>query len=73
MYGASPRASIGLMLASKAVAFGEGREYVQFEDVQKVYLAVLRHRIVLNYDAKTDEVKEDSILLELASQVLLTD
>jgi len=71
LYGASPRASIGLMMAGKAVAFLEWRNEVVYEDIQKVYLAVLRHRIVLNYDAKVDGVDADTILLELAGQVSL--
>lgn len=68
-YGASPRASIGLMLAWKSVAFVEWREEVTYKDIQKIYLAVLRHRILLNYDAKIDEISADDILLELAGQI----
>jgi MoxR-like ATPase len=45
---------------------------VTHTDVQKIFLAVLRHRIILNYEAKIAGVTADSILLELAGQVLLT-
>lgn len=68
LYGASPRWSIGLMIASKALAFVEGKEYVTHEDVQKVALSVLRHRIVLNYDAKIEGLSEDGVLLSLFAE-----
>jgi MoxR-like ATPase len=42
------------MNASKAVAFLEGRDYITYEDVQKVALNCLRHRIIISYDAKID-------------------
>ncbi len=71
LYGASPRWSIGLMISSKAVAYLEGREYVKHDDVQRVFLSVLRHRVVLTYDAKIDNLTEDEILLEIASKVPL--
>jgi len=69
IYGASPRASIALMKASKVVAFLSGRSVVESSDIQKIYLPVLRHRILLNYQAKIDEVSADTILLELAGQI----
>jgi len=69
LYGASPRWSIGLMTAAKAVAFVEWREYVTHEDIQKITLAVLRHRIVLSYDAKIQGLDEDQVLLDLFSHV----
>jgi len=68
-YGASPRGSIGLMLSAKAVAFLEWRDFVKHEDVQKVFLAVMRHRIVLSYDAKIDWLTEDDVLLDIVSEV----
>jgi len=68
LYGASPRASIGLMRASKVLAFSEDRNEVIFDDIQKIFLAVLRHRIILNYDAKSDGVSEDDVLLEIAGR-----
>lgn len=71
LYGSSPRWSIGLMIAAKALAFVEGKEYVTHEDVQKVALSVLRHRIVLSYDAKISWLTEDGVLLELFGEVRL--
>lgn len=71
LYGTSPRWSIGLMLASKAVALATGRTYVTHEDVQKVALPVLRHRIILNYQAKLAWLTEDQVLLSLFETVAL--
>ncbi|MEI8008180.1 MAG: MoxR family ATPase [bacterium] len=71
LYGTSPRGSIGLMQASKAVALATGRTYVTHEDVQKVALPVLRHRIILNYQAKLAGLTEDQVLLELFEIVSL--
>lgn len=70
-YGSSPRWSIGLMNASKAVAFCEGRDYVTHDDVQKVALTVLRHRVILSYEAKMEGLHEDQVLLELFKTVKL--
>lgn len=69
--GASPRGSLGLMFAAKAAALMIGRAYVTHQDVQHIALAVLRHRVILNYDAKVDGVSEDIILLEVFGQVTL--
>jgi len=71
LYGTSPRGSIGLMLASKAVALSAGRNYVMHEDVQKVALPVLRHRVILNYQAKLAGLTEDQVLLSLFEMVSL--
>lgn len=71
LYGTSPRGSIGLMLASKAVALAEGRAFVTHEDVQRVALSVLRHRVILNYQAKLSGLSEDQVLLELFEEVKL--
>ncbi len=71
LYGTSPRGSIGLMTASKAVALAEGRTYVTHEDVQRVALPVLRHRVILNYQAKLSGLSEDEVLLELFRWVKL--
>jgi len=72
LYGSSPRGSIGLMTAAKALAFVQGKEYVTHEDVQKVALSVLRHRIVLSYDAKISWLTEDGVLLDLFGEVKLS-
>jgi MoxR-like ATPase len=62
MYGASPRASINLNLAAKAVAFFDEREYVLPEDIKEIALDVLNHRIILNYEAEADNVKTKDII-----------
>lgn len=71
LYGTSPRGSLGLMLASKAVALAQGRKHVTHEDVQRVALSVLRHRVILNYQAKLSGLTEDQVLLELFEAVPL--
>jgi MoxR-like ATPase len=60
-YGASPRASIALMKASRAVAFMNGRGYVTPEDIKEIGLDVLRHRIILSYEAEAEEIDTDQI------------
>ena len=59
------------MLGSKAVALAEGRNYVTHEDVQKVALAVLRHRVVLSYEAKTDGLDADQVLVGIFESISL--
>ena len=71
LYGTSPRGSIGLMITSKALAFCSGRNYVTHEDVQRVALPVLRHRIILNYQARLAGLNEDQVILELFEGVKL--
>jgi len=55
-FGVSPRASINLNLASKAVAFMDGRDYVLPEDIKEIAEDVLNHRIILNYEAEADGI-----------------
>ncbi|GAB3650095.1 AAA family ATPase [Echinicola sediminis] len=55
-FGVSPRASINLNLASRAVAFMDGRDYVLPEDIKEVAEDVLNHRIILNYEAEADNI-----------------
>ena len=62
MYGASPRASINLNLAAKAVAFFDEREYVLPEDIKEIAQDVINHRIILNYEAEADGVKTQDII-----------
>ncbi len=71
LYWASPRASINLFFASKALAYLQGRDYVDFEDIQRLILNVLRHRIILSYDAIVEWWSIDEILLEKISNVSL--
>jgi MoxR-like ATPase len=69
LYGASPRASIGLVLASKALAFIEGRNHVSAEDIQKMALPVLRHRIILNFEAERKGMTTDDVIMEVLKKV----
>jgi len=55
-YGASPRGSISMALAGRAHAWLAGRDYVSPEDLQQIAKDVLRHRIVLSYDAEADGI-----------------
>jgi MoxR-like ATPase len=62
MYGASPRACMGIDRASRAHAWLNGRDYVGPEDIQEVAPDVLRHRLVLSFEAEADGVEPDSII-----------
>ena len=64
-YGASPRATINLILASKASAFLEGRGYITPEDVRYIGIDVLRHRIILTYEAEAEELTSEDIIQRL--------
>jgi MoxR-like ATPase len=68
-FGASPRASINMNLAAKAVAFMEGRDYVLPEDIKEVALDIMNHRIILNYEAEADNVKTSDIIRALLTKV----
>jgi MoxR-like ATPase len=61
-YGASPRASIALVIGGRAMAFLRGRDYVLPHDVDELALDVLRHRVVLSYEALADDVDADTIV-----------
>ncbi|MBM4434262.1 MAG: MoxR family ATPase [Chloroflexi bacterium] len=61
-YGASPRASINLIVAARALAFIRGRDYVLSGDVLELVPDVLRHRLVLSYEALSDDVTADAIV-----------
>ena len=67
--GASPRASIGLAKAAKAHAFIEGRGYVTPEDVKAVAMEVLRHRIILSYEAEAEEVSAELVVQKILDSV----
>jgi len=64
-YGASPRASIYLNIASKAHAFIRGRGYVTPEDVKAVGMDVLRHRIIITYEAEAEELTSEDIVKKI--------
>jgi MoxR-like ATPase len=68
-YGASPRASISLAMASKAYAFIKRRGYVIPEDVRAVCYEVLRHRIGLTYEAEAENMTTDQIVSEIINAV----
>ena len=68
-YGASPRASISLSMASKAYAFIKRRGYVIPEDVRAVCNEVLRHRIGLTYEAEAENVTTENIIAEIINAV----
>ena len=68
-YGASPRATIALTIASRAKAFLDGRGYVTPQDVKDVALDVLRHRIGLSYEAEALEKTSDDIVKLLLEHV----
>ena len=64
-FGASPRATISLALASKAVAFMNGRSFVTPQDIKDVGLDVLRHRIIVTYEAEAENVTSDDIIKKI--------
>jgi MoxR-like ATPase len=68
-YGASPRASIALYIASKAEAMMNGRDYVVPKDVDTVAFPVLRHRIILNYEAEAEKIEPDEIIKQILNKV----
>src|SRR2546426_552375 len=67
--GASPRGAQALVLAGKVRALLEGRYNVGFEDIRKVYLPALRHRIILNFEAQAENIAPDTILEEILKEV----
>ncbi|MFC2162512.1 AAA family ATPase [Candidatus Altiarchaeota archaeon] len=68
-FGASPRASIGLVLASKARALLNGRNYVSREDVKEMAYPVLRHRIIMNFESERKGMSTDDVIAEILKEV----
>jgi MoxR-like ATPase len=68
-FGASPRASINLNRAAKAVAYMDERDYVLPEDIKEVALDVLNHRLILNYEAEADGVTTKEIIKSVLNKV----
>ncbi|GAP76160.1 MULTISPECIES: AAA family ATPase [Pseudoalteromonas] len=68
-YGASPRATIALDRAARAHAWLEGRDFVSPEDIQAVFHNVLRHRIILSYEAQADGITKDQVLQHILERV----
>ncbi|MEI6126303.1 MAG: MoxR family ATPase [Pseudomonadota bacterium] len=68
-YGASPRASIYLTQAAKAYAFLQGRGYVIPQDIKSIGMDVLRHRVILSYEAEAEELTSDDIITKIFENV----
>ncbi len=68
-YGASPRASIYLTLAAKAHAFLEGRGHVLPEDIKAISMDVLRHRVILSYEAEAEEIGSEQVVTQILGRV----
>ncbi len=69
LYGASPRASLALLRASKALAFLHGRDFIIPEDVKTLAYPILRHRIILNYDAMARGISPDEMISQILQSV----
>jgi len=68
-YGASPRATIYLTVAAKAYAFIQGRGYVTPQDVKSIGMDVLRHRVIVSYEAEAEEKASEDIIKELFDNI----
>jgi MoxR-like ATPase len=68
-YGGSPRASINIVLTARALAFMRGRSYVLAQDIADVAVDVLRHRIVLSYEALSDDVTPDTLVAKIMDRI----
>ncbi|MEE9603880.1 MAG: MoxR family ATPase [Thermoguttaceae bacterium] len=68
-WGASPRGAQALALAAKVRALLDARYNVSFEDVRRVYLPAMRHRIIVNFEAQAEGIEPDQVLLELLENV----
>src|SRR5581483_9290337 len=68
-YGASPRASLGIVRAARALALLRGRDYALPQDVQDIAPDILRHRLVLSYDALADDIPADEIVARVLAAV----
>jgi len=68
-YGASPRASIGIILASKARALIRGRNHVSNEDIDEMAYPILRHRIILNFEAERKGMSTDDAIKHILDKV----
>ncbi len=68
-WGSSPRGSIGLHIGAKADALMQGKLYATPENVKRISLDVLRHRIILNYEGQAEGIKNDDIIKEILSKI----
>ncbi len=68
-WGSSPRGVQTLVLAAKVRALLDGRYNISFEDLRRVYLPALRHRILLNFEAQAEGIDPDEVLLKVLDAV----
>ena len=68
-WGSSPRGAQTLALAAKVRALLEGRYNVSFEDIRRVYLPAMRHRVILNFEAQAENIPPDQVLLDILDKV----
>jgi len=68
-YGASPRATIYLTLGAKAYAFIQGRGYVTPQDVKSIGMDVLRHRVIVSYEAEAEDMTSEDIVQKIFDSV----
>ena len=68
-YGASPRASINLVKAAKAQAFLSGRGYVTPQDIKTIGHDVMRHRLLVSYEAEAQDLTSDDILVRIFDKI----
>jgi MoxR-like ATPase len=69
MFGASPRASINMILAARVMAYLKGRQYALPQDVRELALDVMRHRLVLSYEALSDNISGDELLEQILNRI----
>ncbi len=69
LYGASPRASINLVLGARAMAFVRRRGYVIPEDVRSICMDVLRHRIAVTYEAEAEDITSETIISKILNKI----
>jgi MoxR-like ATPase len=67
--GASPRGAQSIVLAAKVRALLEGRYNVSFEDIRRVYLPSMRHRVILNFEAQAENISSDTVLASILNEV----
>ena len=68
-FGASPRATISLALAAKALAFMEGRSFVTPQDIKNIGPDVLRHRVIVSYEAEAENITSDDVVQRIFETV----
>ena len=68
-YGASPRATLALTVAARAHAFLQGRGYVIPQDVKSIAPDVLRHRLIVSYEAEADDITPDSLIEKILAEL----